>query len=441
MSSTPRVDPSGRAVRRSCPHGIRLRASVTRSRWPVTIVASLMLLTTMASNAPSPLYGIYQERFHLSALDVTGVFSSYAAGVILVLFVVGGLSDVVGRRRVLIPSLMMLGVSAALFAAAEGAAWLFAARAVQGLGTGGITGAATAALVELEPNRDRKRASYINTLAFVTGAASGPLLFGIMAEYLPWPTVLPFLIEIALVALTAVGMCALPETVTRPGDARWAVQRPSVPRPVIGPFVLAALALSVAWGVGGLFAALSSTIDRDLLHIHNHAAVGLVLFVFYGAGGISQITLRCWPPWKSIAVGVSGVAIGMALVYWGVAASNVPIFLVGTPLTGAGGGLGFMGSLALVNEVAPPARRAEVVSAWNLVGYVFLSTPVIGVGTLTRILTLKEATGIFTAAIVAMSIVTIVMVLFSPRQPLGRLSPQQLIELGLEPAVIASGTG
>lgn len=414
---------------------------MTRSRWPVTIVAFLMLLTTMASNAPSPLYGIYQQRFHLSALVVTGVFSAYAAGVVLALLAVGGLSDVVGRRRVLIPSLILLGVSAGLFAAAHGAGWLFAARAVQGLGTGGITGAATAALVELEPNRDRQRASYINTMAFLTGAASGPLIFGIMAEYLPRPTVLPFLIEIGLVVLATAGMRALPETVSRTSHARWAVQRPSVPRPVIAPFVLAALALSVTWGVGGLFASLSSTIDRDLLHIQNHAAVGLVLFVFYGAGGISQIGLRRWPPWRSIAVGVSGVAIGMALVYWGVAAGNVPIFLVGTPLTGAGAGLGFMGSLALVNEVAPPARRAEVVSAWNLIGYVFLSAPVIGVGILTEVTGLKEATGIFTAATIAMSIATVVAIIFSPRQPLARLSPQQLLELGLEPAVIASGTG
>jgi len=63
----------------------------------------------------------------------------------------------------LTPALVLLGLSTGLFAAARRTAWLFAARAVQGFATGVLTGAATAALVELEPSRNRQRPSYINT--------------------------------------------------------------------------------------------------------------------------------------------------------------------------------------------------------------------------------------------------------------------------------------
>ncbi|MGH9061659.1 MAG: MFS transporter, partial [Acidimicrobiales bacterium] len=311
-------------------------------------------------------------------------------------------------------------------ASARGTAWLFAARAVQGLGTGAVTGAATAALVELEPNQNRQRASYINTIVFVMGAASGPLLFGCLVQYLPWPLVLPFLIQIGMVVVGLAGVKMLPETVAREPVYRWRIQRPSVPRPVLGPFVVAALALAVTWGVG-----------RE----RSHAVAGLVLFVFYGLGGVSQISLRHWPARRAMAVGVTSVSAGMILVYWGLADTNLVMFMAGTLLAGAGGGLGFMGSLVLVNEVAPPTRRAEVVSAWNVVGYVALSAPVIGVGLLAGLTGLRKATGIFTVAVITMSLMTVVAVALSPRRPLAGLSQEELIELGLDPAVIASGTG
>ncbi|HEX7354260.1 MAG TPA: MFS transporter [Mycobacteriales bacterium] len=411
------------------------------SRRALGIVAFFMLLTTLASNAPSPLYALYQQRFHLSALGVTGVFAAYAGGVMVALFVIGGLSDAVGRRRVLAPALLLIGVSAVLFAVADGVGWLYAARGVQGLATGGITGAATAALVELEPSGDRQRASYLNTLMYVSGAAVGPLLFGFLAQFAPWPLHLPFLLELGLVAVALVAVRALPETVTPEARRPWRVQRPSVPRPILGPFVLAVLALSVAWGVGGLYAALSPTIDRQLLHVHSDAAAGAILFVFAAVGGITQIALRRWPSWRSISVGVLGVAVGMSLVFWGEAAQVVALFLLGTLLTGSASALAFLGSLALVNEVAPPARRAELVSAWNLVGYLSLSVPAIGVGLLSDAVGLQAATGIFTAVVAGLALVTASAVLLAPRRPLDRLSDDELAELGLNPAVAASGLG
>lgn len=60
-----------------------------------------------------------------------------------------------GRRRVTVAGLVASTAGLALFALARDTAWLFAARAVQGLAVGMISGAAAAALVELEPPHDR----------------------------------------------------------------------------------------------------------------------------------------------------------------------------------------------------------------------------------------------------------------------------------------------
>jgi len=398
-----------------------------------------MFLVTMASNAPSPLYVIYQQKFHFSALVVTAVFGTYAAAVMIALFTVGHLSDRVGRRRMLTPALLMLGLSCGLFAAAHGVVWLFAGRAVQGFATGLLTGAATAALVELEPSGNRQRASYINTIMFISGAAGGPLLFGIAAEYFPAPLVSPFLIEAGMVMLGLLGVWLLPETVRPRKREGWELQRPSVPRSIFGSFVAAVLALSVAWGIGGLYGALSATIDRSLLHVSSHAMAGVVLFVLSGVGGLAQLNFRRWPPRRSVIAGAAMSGVGLLLVYGGLIVPLTAVFLVGTLLSGCGSGLAFMGSLAMINHVAPPDRRAEVVSAWNLIGYVALAAPVVGVGLLAGHVGLMNATAVFVVVWVVLSAISIIVTSRLPAQQLSRSASDQSIDAGLDPAVPASG--
>lgn len=91
----------------------------------------------------------------------------------------------------------------------------------------------------------------------------------------------------------------------------------------------------------------------------------------------------------------------------------------------------------MVNDVAPTPRRGEVISAWNLIGYVTLSAPAIGVALLSRHTGLMDATGIFAAVWVALAAVSIVTCIRLPAQPLSRLTKEQLIELGLDPAMPA----
>lgn len=81
-----------------------------------------------------------------------------------------------------------------------------------------------------------------------------------------------------------------------------------------------------------------------------------------------------------MVAGVGALAGGMALVACGLTHSAVAIFLPRTVFAGAGSGMDFMGSMALLNQVGPPQRRAEVLSAYNIVSYVALSVPIVGGG-------------------------------------------------------------
>ena len=52
------------------------------------------------STAPSSLYGLYEQREHLSSLTITFVYAVYAVGIVVSLLLVGHVSDWYGRRPV-----------------------------------------------------------------------------------------------------------------------------------------------------------------------------------------------------------------------------------------------------------------------------------------------------------------------------------------------------
>src|SRR6266516_5038837 len=100
---------------------------------PFWTVSSALFALLMGANLPTPLYDVYRQRFGFSSAVLTLVFATYAVVLIPSLLVFGQLSDRLGRRRVLMLGLGAAAVALALFAAAQGTGWLFAARAVQAL--------------------------------------------------------------------------------------------------------------------------------------------------------------------------------------------------------------------------------------------------------------------------------------------------------------------
>src|SRR6188472_3906569 len=122
-------------------------------RAPFLVVSSAWFAMMAGANLATPLYAIYEREFGFSSAVLTLVFATYALVLAPSLLVFGQLSDRLGRRRVLSAGLATAAAGLGLFALAHGLPWLFAARAVQGLAVGMMSGAAAAALVELDPSR------------------------------------------------------------------------------------------------------------------------------------------------------------------------------------------------------------------------------------------------------------------------------------------------
>src|SRR5947209_5039353 len=113
------------------------------------LAAYAFAVTMLGTTLPTPLYGLYRVRFGFSELMITVIFATYAVGVIAALLLFGRMSDVIGRKAVLLPGLACSAASAVCFLLAGGLGWLLAGRALSGLSAGIFTGTATAALVDL----------------------------------------------------------------------------------------------------------------------------------------------------------------------------------------------------------------------------------------------------------------------------------------------------
>src|ERR1700756_1158198 len=150
-----------------------------RSFWVVAFV----FLTVMGfSTVPSPLYGLYRARDHFSLFMITVIFAVYAVGVIAALLLAGHLSDLYGRRRLLLPALGITILSAVVFLASKSLAALLVGRLLNGISIGIIASTATAYLAELDavgrPEADASKATLTASAVNVGGLGVGALVAG-----------------------------------------------------------------------------------------------------------------------------------------------------------------------------------------------------------------------------------------------------------------------
>jgi MFS family permease len=71
----------------------------TRRRAAFWLLAFVFAATMLGTTLPTPLYVIYQARWHFAAGIVTLIFAVYAAGVLTALLLAGRSSDQAGASR------------------------------------------------------------------------------------------------------------------------------------------------------------------------------------------------------------------------------------------------------------------------------------------------------------------------------------------------------
>jgi MFS family permease len=375
----------------------RRSAGSRRHRRAFWVVAFAFLAVMALGTVPSPLYGLYRARDHFSLFMVTVAFAVYAIGVIGALLLGGHLSDLFGRRRLLLPSVGIAIVSAVVFLASKSLAGLLVGRLISGLSIGIVASTATAYLAELHavgrPEATAAKAQLTASAVNVGGLGVGALVAGVLAQWVAHPLTVPYLVFLAALVLAAIGVALAPETREAPRPRpRYRPQRLSVPHAERGRFFAAALSTFVAFAANGLFAGLAGLFLAGTLHHPSLALAGGVVCAMFGAGVAAQFLTVAWPVTRDLEAGMGAMVIGVGLAVLAVwlRPPSLALFIAGGALIGAGSGAIFKGAVGTVMSISPPERIAESLTGVFLSAYVGISLPVVGAGiTLARHVTPK----------------------------------------------------
>jgi hypothetical protein len=186
------------------------------SAWVPT--AAALFGVGWGANQITPMLLVYRQALGLSTGTLEAVFGVYALGLIPGLLLVSPMSDARGRRAVVIPAAAAsLLASVLLSTAGYSVVLLFAGRLLAGMSSGAAFGAGTAWLREtsrppLGAASDQTAARRA-AVAMTAGFALGPLVAGLLAQWAPAPTVVPYLPHIAVMAVVLLLLRQAPETV------------------------------------------------------------------------------------------------------------------------------------------------------------------------------------------------------------------------------------
>jgi MFS transporter, DHA1 family, tetracycline resistance protein len=313
-----------------------------------------------------PLLPYYALRFDASPFEVTTMMACYSLAQFVASPILGRWSDRVGRRPVLMASLVC-SVVAYLWLALAPALWmLFAARLLAGAGAGNIA-AAQAYIADVTPPEKRAKGMGMIGAAFGLGFTVGPALGGIIAGSDPTHAdlALPGLLAAALSGVALVVAAArLKESLPR--EARGAAERPgrlalaksAFARPVLRQLIL--LFFVTVSAFAGMETTFALWANRGFGWGPEQVGwvffyVGLVLAALQG-GAIGHLSRRFGEARLVTAgaaiIGIGLVALALAGALWAV--------LVATGLLAIGMGLLNPSVTSLVSRVAGADERGGI---------------------------------------------------------------------------------
>ena len=387
------------------------------------ILAGLFLIVFFASAAASPLYRVYQARFHFSAETLTAVFAVYVLVLLVTLLIFGSVSDYLGRLPVIITALVFSAAACVVFLTAHEVGALYVARSLQGIAAGLASGPIGAALIDLQPPGSQ-RAPVVTSVFSSLGLALGALITSALVQYAPAPTHLIWWILLAVFAVSIVTMLAMAEPgVRRPGVLASLRPHVAVPRQARGTFAGAVPCIVAGWALGGLYLSLGPSLAAAATGSPNLLWGGLVIFLLCGTGAVAAFALRSLSPRAAMLAGCLCLLAGMAVTFVAIATTTSPAFLTGTAVAGVGFGLAFQGSFRMITALAKPDDRAGLVTAIYIVGYLAFSVPALIAGAATTHFGLHPTALVYSASLAALAAAAVGILLLRPGGKPARLAP------------------
>ncbi|MDP4132326.1 MAG: MFS transporter, partial [Bacteroidota bacterium] len=343
-----------------------------------------------------PLFRVYAEAAGFNNGQTSLVFAAYIVGMLPCYIFLGGLSDRVGRRPVVIVSVCSSFLATAIITWKPDVYALIFARFFQGVGVGLGMGAATAYISELlnpDPQAASKAAA-LATLFTAIGFGGGALATSI--DLLSGFTNTPVTYT-GLLIVTGIGILLLfylPKLIPQGGQL---IRLPYFP-PGSLPINTA---IGICWAATGIVVAI---IPTQLSKFSLTAYAGICLTLVNWSGGFIQPFIRKYDSLKSVKMGLFLVPLGFMLVIAGCIKGWLFLILLGTSIVGlAAYGFSYLGGLDIINRLGG-AHKARAVSGFMFFGYIGFGIPSVCLGYFADHFGITNALWLFEISIVVLSV-------------------------------------
>jgi MFS transporter, DHA1 family, tetracycline resistance protein len=335
---------------------------------PLATILLVVFVDLIGFGMIIPILPLYAKSFQAEEWQIGLLLGCYSFMQFLASPVLGYISDRIGRKPVLLVSLIGSVIGYAVMANAHSLTMLFIARIIAGI-CGASVGTAAAYIADITPAENRSRRMGLIGAAFGVGFVLGPAIGGILSHF--W-TVAPFWFGAGLALLNAIAVLLfLPEPEKH-------VKRSEVSTPVAADAVgrtgfdgIALLVVTYFVAIAG-FAIVTMIYPQvlDRRFTLNTSQISMV-FVFLGlvgafiqGGAIGRLAKR-FGDYKLAGAGLLLMAISMLVMPL---AQNMGLFLLFTFGLAVGNSLAQPTLMAMASRLAATTAQGRVIGTVQSAG-------------------------------------------------------------------------